>query len=39
MRLLGGSAWWLPRWLDRLLPTIRLESHEPAPAREEVSVS
>jgi RND superfamily putative drug exporter len=39
MRLLGGSAWWLPRWLDRLLPTIRLESDEPAPAREEVSVS
>jgi RND superfamily putative drug exporter len=23
MRLLGGSAWWLPRWLDRLLPDVR----------------
>lgn len=25
MSLLGRSAWWLPRWLDRLLPTIDLE--------------
>ncbi|MGH8879668.1 MAG: MMPL family transporter, partial [Stackebrandtia sp.] len=26
MRLLGPAAWWLPRWLDRILPNIRLES-------------
>lgn len=26
MRLLGPRAWWLPRWLDRILPKIRLES-------------
>lgn len=25
MRLLGERAWWLPRWLDRLLPTLRVE--------------
>jgi uncharacterized membrane protein YdfJ with MMPL/SSD domain len=25
MRLLGDRAWWLPRWLDRALPTLRLE--------------
>ena len=25
MSLLGPSAWWLPRWLDRLLPTIDLD--------------
>jgi putative drug exporter of the RND superfamily len=25
MSLLGHRAWWLPRWLDRLLPTIDLE--------------
>ncbi len=25
MRLLGTRAWWLPRWLDRAMPTIRLE--------------
>jgi len=23
LRLLGASAWWLPRWLDRLLPDVR----------------
>jgi RND superfamily putative drug exporter len=22
MRLLGGLNWWLPAWLDRLLPNI-----------------
>lgn len=25
MRLLGDRAWWLPRWLDRILPTVGLE--------------
>jgi RND superfamily putative drug exporter len=25
MSLLGARAWWLPAWLDRLLPTIDLE--------------
>ena len=25
MHVLGGSAWWLPRWLDRLLPNITIE--------------
>jgi RND superfamily putative drug exporter len=25
MSLLGARAWWLPSWLDRLLPTIDLE--------------
>ena len=30
LRLLGTSAWWLPNWLDRLLPTIALERDEPA---------
>ena len=29
MSLLGHRAWWLPAWLDRLLPTIDLEGgHE-----------
>jgi putative drug exporter of the RND superfamily len=27
MELLGDANWWLPRWLDRLLPTVRVESH------------
>ncbi|KNX38607.1 MMPL family transporter [Luteipulveratus halotolerans] len=28
MHLLGDKAWWMPRWLDRLLPTVRLEAQE-----------
>jgi RND superfamily putative drug exporter len=28
MQLFGRSAWWLPAWLDRLLPTLHVE---PAP--------
>jgi RND superfamily putative drug exporter len=42
LALLGRSAWWLPRWLDRILPDLdvegaRLGTEEPAtPARETV---
>jgi RND superfamily putative drug exporter len=25
LRLLGRSAWWLPRWLNRLLPDLDVE--------------
>ncbi|MBL7255732.1 MMPL family transporter [Paractinoplanes lichenicola] len=25
MHLLGRSAWWIPRWLDRLLPNVDVE--------------
>jgi RND superfamily putative drug exporter len=28
MELLGDRTWWLPRWLDRLLPKIEVEGHE-----------
>ncbi|MFE3070016.1 MMPL family transporter [Streptomyces sp. NPDC059247] len=28
MHLLGGANWWLPRWLDRLLPRISIEPPE-----------
>jgi putative drug exporter of the RND superfamily len=32
MSILGRHAWWLPRWLDRVLPNLELEgSIEPAP--------
>ena len=32
MTLLGRRAWWLPRWLDRLLPEISVEGPAaPAP--------
>jgi putative drug exporter of the RND superfamily len=40
MKILGRSAWWMPRWLDRVLPhvTIEPESDRAAvePAREPV---
>lgn len=25
MHLLGGAAWWLPRWLDKILPNVDVE--------------
>ena len=25
MELLGGWNWWLPRWLDRVLPRLNIE--------------
>ncbi|MDR1432057.1 MAG: MMPL family transporter [Propionibacteriaceae bacterium] len=25
MKLLGDSAWWLPKWLDRIMPTLDVE--------------
>jgi len=28
MILLGRSAWWLPRWLDRLLPNVDVEGEQ-----------
>jgi uncharacterized membrane protein YdfJ with MMPL/SSD domain len=31
LRLLGPRAWWMPAWLDRLLPNFGL-SHEPPDA-------
>jgi len=42
MELLGDKNWWLPRWLDKLLPNIDVEGHidEPEHAdRELVSTS
>jgi len=32
MELLGDKNWWLPRWLDRLLPNIDVEGHADTPA-------
>jgi putative drug exporter of the RND superfamily len=35
MELLGDRNWWLPRWLDRILPNIDVEGHaEPTPEEE-----
>ncbi len=30
MQLLGDANWWMPRWLDRVLPRPALEEAEPA---------
>ena len=30
MEILGARAWWLPDWLDRILPRVRIESDDPA---------
>jgi RND superfamily putative drug exporter len=27
MELLGDKNWWLPGWLDRILPRIDVEGH------------
>ncbi|MFF7182823.1 MMPL family transporter [Streptomyces sp. NPDC008121] len=29
--LLGPSAWWLPKWLDRILPRVDVEGEKPGP--------
>ena len=31
MELLGDKNWWLPSWLDRLLPNLNVEGSRPAP--------
>lgn len=28
MAILGDNAWWLPRWLDKLLPNVSIEGEE-----------
>ncbi|MFF7988967.1 MMPL family transporter [Kitasatospora xanthocidica] len=45
LALLGRRSWWLPRWLDRLIPDVDVEGSklqtpaaDPAPARESVTV-
>jgi len=46
MALLGRANWYLPRWLDRVLPQLDVEGHAPevrtpvaAAAEEPVPVS
>jgi len=35
MKLMGDANWWIPRWLDRVLPTIDIESGVEAADTEE----
>jgi len=32
MKLMGAWNWWMPSWLDRLLPDLSFEGGEPDPA-------
>jgi putative drug exporter of the RND superfamily len=32
MHMLGRANWWLPAWLDRLLPRLHVEPAQPTPA-------
>ena len=32
MKLMGDANWWIPRWLDRLLPTIDIDDQTRLPA-------
>lgn len=34
MRVLGARAWWIPRWLDRLLPHVDIDGHDVESASE-----
>jgi RND superfamily putative drug exporter len=31
MELLGDRNWWIPKWLDRILPNIDVEGHQDDP--------
>ncbi|MER8073234.1 MMPL family transporter [Streptomyces sp. NPDC094034] len=37
MTLLGSGAWWLPRWLDRILPQVDREGDGASPYRRSLS--
>ena len=32
MELLGDRNWWMPRWLDRILPHVEIEGHHESDA-------
>jgi putative drug exporter of the RND superfamily len=34
MELLGDRNWWIPKWLDRILPNIDVEGHQDDPVLE-----
>ncbi len=37
MALMGDANWWMPRWLDRVLPKISIEGEEYFKARDEAA--
>jgi RND superfamily putative drug exporter len=34
MQLLGARNWWMPAWLDRVLPRLDVEGHDHSTATE-----
>ncbi len=36
MKLMGNANWWIPRWLDRLMPAIHIEGEHGLPEPEMV---
>ncbi|MDO8390439.1 MAG: MMPL family transporter [Actinomycetota bacterium] len=36
MELLGARNWWIPKWLDRVLPRLNVEGAHPADAAERI---
>ena len=36
MELLGARNWWIPKWLDRIIPHLNVEGAHPADAAERV---
>ena len=34
MKLLGDANWWLPRWLDRIMPNLDIEGESKLPPAE-----
>lgn len=39
MTLVGDANWWLPRWLDRILPHLDLEAEPATPAPTEIDTT
>jgi RND superfamily putative drug exporter len=31
MKLMGNANWWIPRWLDRILPNIEIDGESALP--------
>jgi len=38
MELLGARNWWLPAWLDRIIPNLRVEGELPNVETQESSL-
>ncbi len=39
MSLLGSHAWWMPRWMEPVVPQLHLEGSPPEPAASEPALA